>query len=172
MPDANAGLGDGPLSPGAYPLTFVLILITHVLLLITPVLLLITRLLLTSSASSQRLLRLTAFHTWERNLRAAIGPDISPPYNAWTPLISSPTSANPFSISEMQPLDPTRESRPFFPALESHPDFIFADSAGGSAILGSCIDKLREYYTNSNVQIGARILRRHYVFQESVRRRR
>jgi selenocysteine lyase/cysteine desulfurase len=54
----------------------------------------------------------------------------------------------------MQPLDPTRESRPFFPALESHPDFIFADSAGGSAILGSCIDKLREYYTNSNVQVG------------------
>jgi selenocysteine lyase/cysteine desulfurase len=54
----------------------------------------------------------------------------------------------------MKPLDPTSECRPFFPALDSHPQFIFADSAGGSAILGSCIEKLKDYYTDSNVQIG------------------
>jgi len=54
----------------------------------------------------------------------------------------------------MKPLDPTTEARPFFPALVAHPDFVFADSAGGSAILQPCIDKIESYYRDSNVQVG------------------
>ena len=54
----------------------------------------------------------------------------------------------------MEALNPQHECRPFFPALRSHPNFVFADSAGGSAILGSCVQKIQEYYTDSNVQIG------------------
>lgn len=54
----------------------------------------------------------------------------------------------------MKPLDPTTESRPFFPALKAHPNFVFGDPAGGSAIHKSCIDKIQSYYVDSNVQIG------------------
>src|ERR1700751_3462004 len=54
----------------------------------------------------------------------------------------------------MKPLDPNIECRPYFPALKAHPDFVFADSAGGSAIHGGCIDRIQSYYFDSNVQIG------------------
>jgi selenocysteine lyase/cysteine desulfurase len=54
----------------------------------------------------------------------------------------------------MKPLDPTTESRPLFPALTAHPNFVFADSAGGSAILQPSIAKIESYYRDSNVQIG------------------
>lgn len=52
----------------------------------------------------------------------------------------------------MKPLDPTTESRPFFPALKAHLNLIFADSAGRSAIHNSCIEKIQSYYIDSNVQ--------------------
>jgi selenocysteine lyase/cysteine desulfurase len=51
-------------------------------------------------------------------------------------------------------LDPATECRPHFPALKAHPDFIYADNAGGSAILDSCVENIRDYYTNAHVQIG------------------
>lgn len=53
----------------------------------------------------------------------------------------------------MEALDPLKECRPHFPALAAHPDFVYADSAGGSAILDSCIENIHDYYTNSHVQI-------------------
>jgi selenocysteine lyase/cysteine desulfurase len=54
----------------------------------------------------------------------------------------------------MNPLDPNIESRPYFPALKAHPDWVFADSAGGSAIIGGCVEYIKSYYTDSHVQIG------------------
>ena len=54
----------------------------------------------------------------------------------------------------MNPLDPNLECRPHFPALQAHPDWIFADSAGGSAITGECLERIKSQYTDSNVQIG------------------
>ncbi len=47
-------------------------------------------------------------------------------------------------------------ARSQFPALSGDPDgWVFLDNAGGSQILGSVIDRIRDYLTTSNVQIGA-----------------
>ena len=47
-------------------------------------------------------------------------------------------------------------ARTQFPALSEAPDaWVFLDNAGGSQILGSVVDCLRDYLLTSNVQIGA-----------------
>jgi cysteine desulfurase family protein (TIGR01976 family) len=40
-----------------------------------------------------------------------------------------------------------------FPALKNR--FIFMDNAGGSQVLGSVVDRIKEYFLNYNVQLGA-----------------
>lgn len=47
-------------------------------------------------------------------------------------------------------------ARSQFPALSDDPDgWVFLDNAGGSQVLGSVIDGIRDYLITSNVQIGA-----------------
>ena len=52
------------------------------------------------------------------------------------------------------PLDLATEVHPHFPALKAHPDFTFADNAGGSQILTSVVDAVSSYLIKSNVQGG------------------
>ncbi len=53
----------------------------------------------------------------------------------------------------MDPLDVEKEVRPYFPALQKD-GFIYAENAGGSQILGSCVDRITDYLLNSNAQLG------------------
>ena len=47
-------------------------------------------------------------------------------------------------------------ARSQFPTLSDSPDaWVFLDNAGGSQILGSVVDRIREYLLTSNVQVGA-----------------
>ncbi|KAL7410481.1 pyridoxal phosphate-dependent transferase, partial [Mrakia frigida] len=51
------------------------------------------------------------------------------------------------------PLDLPTEVFPNFPALSSS-SFVFGDNAGGSQILGACVDALTDFLLCSNVQLG------------------
>jgi selenocysteine lyase/cysteine desulfurase len=51
-------------------------------------------------------------------------------------------------------LDLATEVHPKFPALAAHPDFTFADNAGGSQILGTVVDAVSSFLIESNVQMG------------------
>lgn len=57
-------------------------------------------------------------------------------------------------MHSLPPLDVHIEVRPHFPAIKQYPDFIFADNAGGSQILGSSIQAISDYLVSSNVQLG------------------
>lgn len=53
------------------------------------------------------------------------------------------------------PLDVEHDVRPHFPAFKADDNsFIFADNAGGSQILGSCVAAISDYLVGSNVQLG------------------
>ena len=45
--------------------------------------------------------------------------------------------------------------RSFFPALSSQPPHIYADNAGGSQCSKPVIDRIVDYLSNSNAQLGA-----------------
>jgi selenocysteine lyase/cysteine desulfurase len=51
-------------------------------------------------------------------------------------------------------LSPSTDVIPNFPTLVGHPDYIFADNAGGSAVLSDCISTVSSYLINTNVQLG------------------
>ncbi len=51
-------------------------------------------------------------------------------------------------------LSPETEVIPHFPTLTSHPSYIFADNAGGSAVIASSIAALSTYLIHTNVQLG------------------
>lgn len=48
-----------------------------------------------------------------------------------------------------------RKVRSFFPSLSSQTAFIYADNAGGSQCSQPVIDRIVDYLSNSNVQLGA-----------------
>lgn len=57
----------------------------------------------------------------------------------------------------VQALDAQRDVRPHFPAFKptsNAASFVFADNAGGSQILGSCVEAISDYLIGSNVQLG------------------
>lgn len=58
------------------------------------------------------------------------------------------------SSSTLPALDLTTEVHPHFPALASHPEFAFADNAGGSQILASVVNAVSSFLIESNVQMG------------------
>jgi len=47
------------------------------------------------------------------------------------------------------------KARSFFPALSSQTAYIFADNAGGSQCSKPVIDRIVDYLSNTNVQLGA-----------------
>jgi len=60
----------------------------------------------------------------------------------------------PSIITMLTPLSAETEVVPQFPTLINHPTYIFADNAGGSALLGTSIASLSAYLIHTNVQLG------------------
>ncbi len=49
---------------------------------------------------------------------------------------------------------PLEAVRACFPSIVSNKDYIFSENAGGSQVLGSVADTMRDYLLNTNVQMG------------------
>lgn len=58
--------------------------------------------------------------------------------------------------STLPPLDLPTEVFPHFPSLsaQSSSAFVYADNAGGSQTLGTCVDAVSDFLLRSNVQMG------------------
>ena len=63
-------------------------------------------------------------------------------------------SASPIDISSEASLD-IAKVRSLFPSLSSQNPYIYADNAGGSQCSKPVIDRIVDYLSNTNVQLGA-----------------